>query len=187
MGRRYSAIFDYLDAPYVGVDAGEEVPENDYSGVLIATPTETHLDLIKHYASLGIPILCEKPIVKTREGLEELLGIKAHLSMVNQYEFLVSRSHDAGECYYDYWNSGKDGLIWDCINIIGLSYQPPRLGNTSPVWKCSINGRALNIRDMDLAYIRMISDWLKKPDNDGMSYIELAHRKVFDEEYIIDS
>jgi len=177
---------EYLEAPYFGADKGDPIPDRDFKGVLIATPTDTHLPLIKEHAARGVPILCEKPIVKSKEDLEDLLGVKAQLSMVNQYEYLVSRSPEKGDCYYDYWNSGRDGLAWDCINIIGLSFDPPHLGNSSPLWKCSINGRTLNIRDMDLAYIRMIGDWLKKPDYDGMSYIELAHRKVLDEEYIFD-
>jgi hypothetical protein len=186
MGRRYQAVLNYQNIPYIGVDEGDAVPNQNYTGVLIATPTETHVDLIEFYNELGLPILCEKPIAKDTSGLKRALKCEK-LTMVNQYEYLVPKGM-FGETYYDYYNSGKDGPGWDCINIIGLNAgSVPRISNTSPIWKCQINGIELNIRDMDSAYCRMIDDWVKRPDSDNREYIERAHLRVMNEDYIYES
>lgn len=43
-------------------DAAEVFADSSVDGVIIATPTSTHVDLIEQAISAGIPALCEKPI-----------------------------------------------------------------------------------------------------------------------------
>jgi hypothetical protein len=100
------------------------------------------------------------------------------IAMVNQYAWLYDKN-TTGDSHYNYWNSGKDGQEWDCINIIGLSHKPPLLLNNSPKWMASINGLDLNLSDMDQAYCDMLRDWYRKPEGD-MDYIVKAHQKVWD-------
>ena len=186
MGRRYSAILNYLNIPFRGIDKDDVIINDNYKGVIIATPTETHVALAEFYSELKMPILCEKPIAKNLEGVERALKCEK-LTMVNQYEYLVKKGA-RGETHYNYWNSGKDGAGWDCINIIGLSNGPlPRISNRSPIWKCQINGHELNIKDMDTAYCRMIEDWVKRPDANNHEYIERAHLRVLNKEFVYES
>ncbi len=44
------------------VSLGEALDDKDVAGVVIASATKTHADLIERIAGLGIPIFCEKPL-----------------------------------------------------------------------------------------------------------------------------
>lgn len=180
MARRYAAVCRYLDIDCIGFDVDDvhQLPEhaNSLRGILIATPTETHTDLLFRFKDLGLPFLCEKPVSKDMREIGRIISAGICVRMVNQYRYLLDGS-ESGHSRYDYWNSGKDGIKWDTINIIGLSENPPLLSNISPVWECSLNGRRLKIRDMDFAYIAMLDDFYKSPKPD-LDYIEKAHRRV---------
>ena len=65
--------------------------------------------------------------------------------------------------YWNYFNSGKDGLKWDCIQIIGMAEKKPLLKNDSPTWTCLINGYEVERDSIDRSYIRMIEHWLENP------------------------
>lgn len=193
MGRRYFAILRHLGVRAYQVDLGDPIPDfSDVNGVIIATPTDSHYSDIKKYASLGVPILCEKAITKNPDELKEILDMDLKLAMVNQYEFMFPKATKHQKklpplspfrSHYDYWNSGKDGIEWDCINIIGMSKDKPALYNRNPIWNCLINGRRLNIADMDKAYIAMIEKWLDKR-YENKEYIEKTHKKVWDKGYM---
>jgi hypothetical protein len=183
MGKRYSVIMDYIGIKYKSFDIDNihTLPNcvDDIESFIVATPTETHYQILMDIKKYNLPILCEKAITKDSNELSTLLMMDAKLAMVNQYEFLV---HDYplnrfAESHYNYFKSGSDGLVWDCINIIGLAINPPLLANNSPVWECMINGKILNIADMDFAYISMIEAWKNAPW-DGKEYIYNAHKKV---------
>lgn len=183
MGKRYSVIMDYLGIKYKSFDIDniETLPNcvDDIESFIVATPTDDHFKTLMNIKKYNLPILCEKAITKDTEELSTLLMMDAKLAMVNQYEFLV---HDYplnrfAESHYNYFKSGNDGLVWDCINIIGLAINPPLLANNSPVWECMINGKILNIADMDIAYISMIEAWKNAPWDDK-EYIYNAHKKV---------
>jgi hypothetical protein len=156
----------------------------DYTGVIVATPTDTHVDLIEFYDHLGLPVLCEKPIAKDEAGLQRALKCD-RLTMVDQYSYLVGDDVE-GDTYYNYWNSGADGPGWDCINIIGKSRTGvARISNKSPIWLCMINGQQLAIKDMDTSYCMMLDSWIKRPQ-DNREYIEKAHMRVLRGEYEYD-
>ncbi len=153
----------------------------EYDGVIIATPTFNHLSSIRRLAASGVPILCEKPIsTDIREVLElcrDMEKAKIKLRMVNQYEYMTLDPAAAGFTVYNYWNHGKDGLAFDCINILGLAKGEVNLGETSAVWTCAINGEVMSIADMDHAYIKMIRSWLGG-EHENIAYIRHAHRKA---------
>lgn len=126
------------------------------------------------------PVLCEKPICKDPDELLALMAecrkAGTRLQMVSQYDYLVDRkSH--GPSHWDYYKSGGDGLAWDCIQIIGHAKERPSLKNMSPIWSCMINGKPLQIEQMDFAYIWMIRDWLDKPRDDIDRILE-SHKAV---------
>lgn len=185
MGRRYQAILYHLNVTYWTQDIDHEPSSPVYEAppwdsVIIATPTATHTALIHHYAEYGVPILCEKPITKNMTELMALVdtfdkNYTAQLQMVNQYEHLAPCQD--GITFYDYFKSGSDGLYWDTISIGALARGAFSAWNRSPIWQCTINGRPLNLSDMDGAYIAMMRQWLHAPRHD-LDYIVTAHEKA---------
>ena len=197
MGRRYELILKYLGVnPHI-IDVGKEPVVKNFDGVIIATPTETHVKLVEDWASKNIPILCEKPISTCVDAVKELCkSRKLKLRMINQYEkFEQERIAESKiikvmgtpgpqmATFYDYFKTGNDGLAWDCINIIGLANGSVHVQDSSVVWRCVINGKILTLDMIDHAYIWNIKDWLDKKDN-NKKYIRHAHDAV--ERYIND-
>lgn len=187
MGKRYGAILKYLGKEVVGVDRHHE-PETvrklvkKADGIIIATPTETHLKLLKALKRYKKPILCEKPFSKNIRDLSLLLDYyyksETPLNMVYQYKELVNgKSH--GDSEYDYFRHGSDGLLWDCIQIIGLAKGNVTIREESPVWRCQINGERLSLNMMDVAYVQHLKKWLAKPGQ-ALSEILDVHMKVSD-------
>jgi hypothetical protein len=179
MGTRYCKILErYAGCEVVRIDItdfGETNIDDTCDGFIIATPTNTHVKLISALKHFNKPILCEKPITKSILDLEQILTEDIDLSMINQYEFLddVDRS---GDTSYDYFKTGTDGLIWDCINVIGTARAEYNVSNHSLIWQCKLNGRKINLEWMDEAYIRNICAWTEGWRNKG--YILDAHKKV---------
>lgn len=183
MGRRYSAILDYLDIYYEGSDINNPlssqamyVRDNDFDGVIVATPTHNHTDALNIFSSFcKVPILIEKPVTK-----HPILDDKPYhpCTVVNQYKYMVDESRE-GETLYDYFKTGSDGLFWDCYNIIGLAKDKVTLSNKSPIWTCVINGQELSLKDMDKAYVEMIKDWTENPEP-NIDYIKATQNKVME-------
>jgi len=185
MGSRYTAILDMLGVEWDGTDLVEGCidtkTDSDYDGVIIATPTDDHFNMINYIRGISDkPILCEKPIETSLHYLKMLLDRpNLNLRMINQYEYMpgADEADAEGKTYYNYFKSGRDGLAWDCINIIGMAKGDVELKNDSPLWECCINGSVLKLGWMDSAYIYMIDKWVKNPTNNH-EYILKAHEKV---------
>lgn len=189
MGRRYTAILDHLGVEHEGIDIlSSHMPAKlDFTHVIIATPTDTHLEMLSAYSTTGLKILCEKPLSTDRfDALESTLLTcttnDTEVYMVNNYEYLTDRIYDDDlhdSTKYNYYNSGKDGLIWDCIQLFRLRKHSIRLEAKDPVWHVAINGSHLCREDVDESYFLMIQDFVK--DKMPMqSYKELVdlHKEV---------
>lgn len=176
MGRRYKAILNHMGEDYLTVDLADEplaIQKKVFhcDKVIIATPTDAHLqcllDVVNSKSQFHVDILCEKPVVKSRSQYLRLANMNwdnATLYCVNQYQYMpgVNEPGARGITSYDYYNSGKDGLHWDCFQLFKLGRSAPVLDNKSPVWQCVVNGVELNIRHMDNAYFSMIVDFLSE-------------------------
>lgn len=181
MGRRYQACLNYLQRNYVGYD--ELVDEYEHlreklvgvQKIIVATPTPTHLQILEQIGRLRshskdwIDVLCEKPISTNLESTKAAYALarngRFHLYPVNQYQFLPEyklAGHRRGITQYDYYNSGKDGLAWDCFQLFALANAEIRISNQSPKWICKLNGTKVDLRNMDLAYVNMLSDFLSR-------------------------
>jgi len=57
------------------VSSVEEIIASDVDAILIATPTDTHADLIEQAARAGKAILCEKPVSLSVERIEQCLPV----------------------------------------------------------------------------------------------------------------
>lgn len=199
MGRRYAAILEYLGHPWFGIEEMNQhycgvkkmhmsdLPVRSYHSIINCTPTMMHLYTMKKYNKLNLPILCEKPISLKMDDVRFIIEQNWNVSMVNQYKYLVDEN-DSGETYYNYYNSGRDGIEWDCLNIIGLAKEKPKISNGSPYWHCMINGKKLTLEQVNRAYVAMIKDWLEiqRPDFD---YIMKAHGRASEGffEYVEDN
>jgi hypothetical protein len=188
MGTRYRAIFDHLKLPYEGVDNESSVKEivhkaNDAGRIILALPTELHGQFLKKLIPLKKPILCEKPIVKSTGELETIFNLvekcNTHFTMVFQYQELIPFPHrKKGPTEYNYFRSGKDGIIWDCLQIIALANEDISLKNESPVWKCTINGTTLKLSDMDYAYLSFVQKWVKNQHKQKLTDLFNIHKKT---------
>jgi hypothetical protein len=185
MGRRYASILRHLGIEHRGLDIDHDLGDAEReatraSQVIIASPTDSHVGWIRFFAPYNLPILCEKPLSKdvaqVRAALDYAADCGTPLNMVYQYRELVEEKSE-GESRYNYWNHGKDGLVWDCIQIIGLAKGWVSLAEDSPIWRCRINGQLLDIAAMDKAYINHIKNWLRKPGQDKAEILAV-HQKT---------
>lgn len=187
MGGRYQAVLRFLNEEYVGVDkqhnrhyVAQQAAASD--GIIIATPTDTHLDLLRDFHAYGKPVMCEKPLSKDPKGLSEVLDLYRKsgtpLNMIYQYQELAN-PHSVGTTIYDYFRHGSDGLAWDCIQIIGLAKWALEISEASPYWTCAINGWTLELSDMDGAYVNHIEHWMREPGQD-LGEIQAIHDKTFE-------
>lgn len=178
MGRRYIAILKYLGVKHRGVDEGEYILSNDATHVIIAAPTNIHHELLSNICSLRdhpIKILCEKPFfvpdpedeedgwdsLSRMTGLLKKLHEKGHKTyMVNNYAYYPFSRTEGGPTQYSYYNSGKDGIVWDCIQLIHLARHEIYLSNNSPRWQTVINGESINKDRIDAGYIDMVADFV---------------------------
>lgn len=168
MGRRYAAILDQLGIAYDGIELSrpEINAQGIYDRIIIATPTDTHIKIIKNCLALfpKTKILCEKPISK---NLDELLELKANwdvskIFMVNNYAYMLHMNPNKIEnddTNYDYFKTGGDGIFWDCIQLFHLAKSRITLKANSPKWDVQINGLQLNASMIDQSYIEMLADF----------------------------
>lgn len=189
MGKRYWSCLKYLQTlkPEIlltGSDISEPIPV-DKTHYIICTPTEDHSQTIQYllYETKG-EVLCEKPITKVQEEIDELNYLHEaklkRLRMVNQYRYIYKEAIQTLKgSGYNYFNSGKDGIAWDCINIMGLDNTGDvTLSNGSPIWQMWLNGHRINRTDVDQAYIKMLWEWLSGRSEDNWEYIVKSHAKV---------
>lgn len=184
MGKRYQSILGYLKVDRACVDKeAEPVLVKQMAryadGIIIASPTDTHLDYIRMLAPFKKPILCEKPVHKNvpalKDVLKELRSEQCPFRMMYQYKVLASPLR-IGASFYNYFKHGQDGLIWDCMQIIGLARGKVELYEDSPVWSCKLNGQRLNSAHMDAAYIHYLKNWLNDPDQDHGEILAVHER-----------
>lgn len=165
MGRRYATILREMGQNFIGIDVCHSLPAVD--NYIIATPTDTHIDIIKTCKGLNMEanILCEKPITKKIKDFERIpKEYWDDIFMVNQYQYypnIQTLAVDNGLTEYNFYHSGGDGLAWDCIQLIHLAKNKKRirLSNKSPVWKASINGMELSKGLIDQCYLDMLEDF----------------------------
>ena len=183
MGKRYGQILTDIKVDWVGIDHRQPILDKirvcsegfkDITHVIIATPTETHQQLIRDCDELfkyPIKILCEKPI-----SFDMYIHNSPNLLyMVNNYAYLANHSK-TGETSYAYYYSGPHGIIWDCIQLIAMAQGALELSLQSTTWSAMINGHALNRNDIDFSYYAMIKDFVGAGEKLwGRSMIYTAH------------
>jgi hypothetical protein len=200
MGRRYLSVLRHLAIESCGVDEHDSLSEVDATHFIVATPTDSHIDVLKEIISTRpepVSVLCEKPFVKTDSvDTQKILAAMtifseyeqhgSNLYMVNNYAYYPQLTHTKGLTVYDYYHSGGDGLEWDCIQLIHLAKGKMLLSNSSPAWTVYINGTLLSKDHIDQSYISMVDDFVHENQGKLWGYGDtvLAHLKVIN--YKID-
>lgn len=181
MGSRYRAILNQQKHHIIPLEIGYSHDDirralNASKKIIIATPTNSHYDNLLDISIARLPsmpeidILCEKPVTMKLDELKkiEFMSLQKGMNIysVNQYSYLPESDKffnpsQKGPTSYNYFKTGPDGLPWDCYQLYQLARdEEPIVLNKSPKWLCQINGVPINIRNMDQAYIDMISDFL---------------------------
>jgi hypothetical protein len=197
MGRRYCAILKHLGHTPLPVDIDTSWPRAGYDHAIIATPTGLHalsvVEVMKkrgryHLGEGAMHILCEKPVLTDLEALKKMYAwVEAeggHLCCVNQYQYLLDMDYalmTKGDSWYSYYNSGRDGIHWDCFQIYALAGGKVTVDNESPFWSCGINGTLIRPGYMDQAYVEMIRDFLGEKKNTwGKDIVLKATQKILE-------
>jgi len=105
---------------HVFADAYELIALPELDAVVIATPTNTHHDLVIAAADAGKAIFCEKPLALTLEETHRALGAVARAQVPLQIGFM--RRFDAG--YQKAKTLITTGLIGSPITFKSLSRDP---------------------------------------------------------------
>lgn len=170
IGRRYMAILKYLGHEAIGYDIADESQfPMDFDRAIIATPTYTHYgwckELITKYKK---PFLVEKPLSKNPEEIREIIylseeyQIKTNMvcnwAFVDKYYQLSPNTHTIS---YSNFNTGNDGLNWDCIQLHYLERNYPIITNT-PFFHANIDGVDISYFDIEYSYITMLDIWLSE-------------------------
>lgn len=66
---------DHLDTGARRPDWADVIEAPDLDGVIITLPVELHLAAIRAAVELRLPVLCEKPLVSSRQELQNLLSL----------------------------------------------------------------------------------------------------------------
>lgn len=176
MGKRYCSILKYLNYKFDICDPMIGKPYHiykmkDYTHVIVATPTDAHfyyLNILSEHSHLKV--LCEKPFCKTLTEINSFLSIdptlRQNLFMVNNYEYankmaqeIFYRGREDKDTEYNFYNTGSDGVLFDCIQLLYLAEGNIKIQNSSPMWSCKINGRPLDRHQIDPSYVYMIRDF----------------------------
>lgn len=171
IGKRYQAILHHLKMPYRVIDP-IVTPEslNGITRAIISTPTNTHCEVASLCQERGIPFLCEKPLSKDLEELKKFKNFYTLGFVVNNYAFLRDFSKKKiKQIEYDFFNTGRDGLLWDVCQMVYLSEIHKSdlvVKRKSWTWKLFINSERIQYEEIEKSYVDMIDAFLKNRVDD---------------------
>lgn len=70
----------WLDPGTRFVDDWRDLAEEDLDGLIIATPAETHAEIVVAALSMNLPVLCEKPLAPTLSQCDRILNAESESS-----------------------------------------------------------------------------------------------------------
>lgn len=178
MGRRFYTILKYLKEDLIIRTDPSYEGANKTCGymdtVIVATPTDTHFEVV--WDLLGRHgmrrILCEKPVCKNPEHILALIdrarfyGVDVRMCCNWKYaiNLALTRAQKIAvegemEIEYNYYDSGKDGFFWDCIQLIHLAGRF-KYDRTRPAFEAKVNGIDVTLEHIHASYVLMVSEWL---------------------------
>lgn len=204
IGSRYRAILESFKIPYeiydyhtgiLSTTKGETNLANiKFSRAIICTPTDTHVTYCKMLEPLKKPYLCEKPLSKDLDEANEVAKFK-YGYMVCNYKLLFQFMANRGHIVYDYFRTGKDGLLWDCCQLI---YLDPLacVNNESPLFRLHVHNSydeydcfgEIPFHLVERSYLFMIRDFVDGEFQnlwtleDGIAMTEAVLRRIKSEQ-----
>ena len=171
IGRRYQAVLKALGEPYCAVDIGTQEPDwNLVTKAIIATPTGLHFEHCEEMIERGLPFLCEKPLDKNPfssyilQSSAKACDVSGFI--VNNYRFAtLGVNGDENLIAYDFYNTGKDGLIWDVCQLVYLAHLERcelRVYRESFTWNLSYKGHAIRYRAIEYSYFDMVKAFINE-------------------------
>jgi hypothetical protein len=173
IGRRYHAILKNMGAKvcvYDIYDTYSNKPHEydkfplvhfyDITHIIIASPTNTHIEYLKEYLGHNIPVLCEKPM---GGDMESLLKLSKHpnidkVKMVCNWLFLdpvEMKNPGLNTIKYDYFNTGKESIEFNMAQAVYLDNNCS-VKTDSATFKLSINDIKISLYEMEMSYIWML-------------------------------
>jgi hypothetical protein len=163
MGKRYMAILKFLKIKAVPIEIGDTWDSTTFDRAIVAIPTDDHFDLLTELLPLNKPILCEKPLSKDLKEIKILENLDKYgwIRVVSNWNFLPQVLFIHNEVEYDHYNTGKDGLFWDCCQLLMIARDSKcEIKNTSPVFKATINNLSVSLDDIAMSYVTMVQRWM---------------------------
>jgi len=171
IGTRYKTILEYLNKPFIIHDSPTEkfdykMWEGKLTRAIVATPTEAHTECCLELIKWKIPFLCEKPLTKKADEAfflqkkAEQQNVPAHI--VCNYSFLLGVfNYPKLPKYisYDFFNTGKDGLIWDVCQLVYMAYSLQatlRAEKKSYYWHFTLDDKDVMYRHIEESYLMMV-------------------------------
>ncbi len=120
---REEMIRNYVDTPIKGyLSYGDLLADPQVDGVIIATPTSTHHDVVIATAQAGKAIFCEKPTALTLEATDEMIAAVEKAGVIFQVGFM--RRFD--KHYLAAHQQIEDGKIGQPIVVRSIGRDPFR-------------------------------------------------------------
>lgn len=181
IGRRYQAVLNFLQQPYRVIEKGDAKEGLDgCQKALICTPTEEHMNWAWECCYRKIPFLCEKPFGKSTTSARTLKERGAEGYVVNNWAF-VARNFDnqlPTSLSYNFYNTGKDGLIWDVSQLILLADQAGcvlEVRTDSYCWEVEWSGARVPYAFIEQSYLHMLRAFLQG-ETQSLWNLEKAYR-----------
>jgi len=164
IGRRYQAVLNYLREPYIVIEKGDDpslLGTKDVTHAIIATTTENHMEWCERAAHKNLWFLCEKPMSKKKEEIKPLFGEKTMGFVVNNWAFVEGSMYGMKpkRLSYNFYNTGKDGLVWDVCQLVYLSHLSQgtlEVRTESHEWITYWNDFNVPYNAIEASYVQMI-------------------------------
>lgn len=165
IGRRYRAVLEALGIPYRGKEKEDPWDFSCITKAIIASPTFLHFDHASKVAAEGIPFLCEKPMCFESNLIRRLQKTTYKGFVVNNWAQLAWNADlpsSPKKITYDFYNTGRDGLLWDTIQLIYLAkiYNAELSVDTrSYFWDAHFDQTPIPYREIEHSYAQMVSSF----------------------------
>lgn len=170
IGQRYKTILEMMGQRTRCVDLPRGASFETYyefckdpqvKEIIIASPTDTHLDWIEACCQAEKPFLCEKPLSKDLKSLVELQkNYQPTGYVVCNYTYIIQSP--LKEIEYNFFKTGRDGLTWDMCQLIYLAYRyngSLTVKTDSPFWTLSVDKVEIPYRKLEESYHSMLIDF----------------------------
>lgn len=166
------AVADRYDV--VGAWSGlEEALQEDWDAALVATPANTHIPIARTLVARGLPVLIEKPLATTLEGVAELRTEAQDAGVLTAVSYNY-RAHPALVAMKAALDSGRFGDILQVYGMVGQEFAKYRPAYASVYFADPEKGGGA-IQDA-LPHLVNAGEWLAGPITRVCA--DAAHRQL---------